>query len=301
MGKTRHSRVFLFSFMMDYMSVIAVADIIVFSFLAYGIIRLLQQTRAVFVVLGIAIICALYAVAQWFGLTLTVASLNLFFSVFFIGLVIIFQAELRRYFEMVALWSGSWRGRAKRPGGAAYAEAVIAVAERCAAEKTGMLAVFSGNESIARHCGGGFALNGIVSEPILESIFDASSPGHDGAVIIENGGISKFGVHLLLSKDFKQIETYGTRHSAGLGIAEVSDALAVVVSEEKGTISIAKNGVLTNVSAERLRDEIRLFLREKFGKRKRAFESIYAHIPEKALAVLIAVAAWFAFAWPYVE
>lgn len=283
------------------MTAVDILDIGVFSLFMYGLIMLLKQTRALFVTYGIIIVSVVYAASLAFGLRLTAAAFHLFFSVLLIGLVIIFQAELRRYFELIAIWTGAAGAGAKRRPAADDVRRIVAVAERCAAEKTGMLVVFVGREAIGRHISGGFALDGKISEPILESIFDASSPGHDGAVIVEGGKITEFGVHLPLSQDFGQIEIYGTRHSAGLGLAEVSDALAVIVSEEKGTITVARDGKLSVMkSGAELREAISGFLREKHGTKKASWAAgIAADLPEKTLAVLLAVAAWFIIVFPH--
>ena len=93
-------------------------------------------------------------------------------------------------------------------------------------------------------------LDGRLSESLLLSIFDPSSPGHDGAVIIENGRVKKFGVYLPLGKDIEAVRNFGTRHLAALGLSDVSDALIVAVSEEKGTISIFRDKLFSVVENE---------------------------------------------------
>lgn len=283
------------------MTLIDAIDIAILSFFVYGLIILLKETKSLFAVLGIGIMAMVYAIAEFLNLRLTVAAFHFFFSVLLIGIVIIFQAELRRYFEMIAVWGGGWRKRRAVRIKKGYIEDIILVAERFAREKVGMLLVFAGQESLFRHVQGGFDLNGKISEPILESIFDASSPGHDGAVIIEGGTIVKFGVHLPLSKDFGQIEMYGTRHSAGLGIAEVSDALAVIVSEEKGTISVARSGILHSIAdSSELRKAIGGFVHDTFGKKPFApTHGLFANLEEKIIALAISTIAWFILLWPY--
>lgn len=283
------------------MSFIDGIDIALFSFFVYGFIILLKETKSLFAAFGIGIVAIAYGIAEFFNLRLTVTAFHFFFSVLLIGIIIIFQAELRRYFEMIAFWGGTWRKRHIKKIKTEYIENIVLVAERFAAEKVGMILVFAGNESLARHMHGGFDLNGVISEPILESIFDASSPGHDGAMIIEGGAIVKFGVHLPLSKDFGQIEMYGTRHSAGLGIAEVSDALAIIVSEEKGAISAAQGGILRAIpNTDALRETIERFIHDKFGAKPLvAAHGLFSHIEEKGMALAIAVIAWFVLIWPH--
>lgn len=280
-----------------------VFDILVVAVLVYGVIILLKKTHSLFVVLGIAIISLVYVLAIVLELHLTSAIFQSFFGVFLIALVVIFQGELRRFFELVALWgSASWRikNRAKT-NLQYYVESIVHVTDRLMRDKVGMLIVLTGKESLMRHLQGGFELDGKISEPLLLSIFDSSSPGHDGAVIIENGVITKFGVHLPLSKDFQQIKNYGTRHSAALGIAEVSDAMSIIVSEERGVVSVAYDGKLHVIeNMPQLTDEI-----EKFLKRKSQIIESYnfwknwfaQDINNKILALLIAVLAWLLFVW----
>ena len=279
-----------------------VLDILAVAVLVYGIVVLLKKTHSIFIVLGIAMLALLYVLAVVLGLHLTTVIFQSFFGVFLIALVVIFQGELRRFFELVALWgSASWRVRSSAKASPQYVEALVHVTERLMREKVGMLIVLTGKESLFRHLQGGFELNGKVSEPLLLSIFDASSPGHDGAVIIEENTITKFGVHLPLSKDFQQIKNYGTRHSAALGIAEVSDAMSIIVSEERGRASVAYDGKLQGIDdISQLTKEIDKFLRSKSQTLKSYsfWENLFSQdVNNKILALLIAILAWLLFVW----
>ena len=128
--------------------------------------------------------------------------------------------------------------------------------------KIGGLVVIQGRESVERFVRGGILLKGLVSGPLLQSIFDNHSPGHDGGVLILNGILDKFAVHLPLSRNAQGMGRLGTRHSAALGLSEKCDALILVVSEESGTISLGKNGKLTTVKSktalsEAIRDHLK--------------------------------------------
>lgn len=239
-------------------------DVLIIAFLIYVVIKLLKETHSVSVVAGVLTLLGFYGVAVLFDLPLTSLVLRSFFGVFLIIIAIIFQKELRRFFSAFG-----FMGIARRfmpPSGTIIGTVVHAVSE-LAREKTGTLVVFPGREPIERHFEGGYRLNGEVSEPLLFSIFDKTSPGHDGAVIIEHNRIKKFAVHLPLAEQIEKVKQYGLRHRAALGLSERSDALIVVVSEERGVISIAQNGKLQQIKDEgELRKKLIDFYAEKFLK-----------------------------------
>jgi len=134
-------------------------------------------------------------------------------------------------------------------------------------KKIGALIVFPGDFPIDSLIEGGWGLDGRISSTLLLSIFDHNSPGHDGAVIIENNRLRRFGVHLPLAENYQGFHQAGTRHRAGVGITERSDALVIIVSEERGEISVAEAGQmrkiassdeLTPIIADHLKDSLHL-------------------------------------------
>jgi diadenylate cyclase len=219
-----------------------VLDIILVWAFAYTLIALLRRTRAAFVAIGILILGVVYVAARAFGLQLTAWMLQGFFAIFLVIVVVIFQEELRQLFERLALWS--LRRKGPRVTASEPADILVRCLTDFARDHVGALVVLPGSQLIERHIEGGIVLNGQLSLPLLKSLFDPHSPGHDGAVIVEEDRVTRFAAHLPLSKDFRQLVSVGTRHSAALGLAELSDALCVVVSEERGTISIAQDGRL---------------------------------------------------------
>jgi hypothetical protein len=125
------------------------------------------------------------------------------------------------------------------------------------------LIVLPGREPLNRHITGGTQVDAELSEPLLLSIFDVHSPGHDGAVIVSGNRVRQFGVHLPLSTDHAQVGHGGTRHAAALGLAERTDALCLAVSEERGVTSIATGGVLRGLyRPEELGIEIHRFVEQ---------------------------------------
>jgi diadenylate cyclase len=111
-----------------------------------------------------------------------------------------------------------------------------------AKERRGALVVFPGRETIQEWVSGGYPLDARPSIPLLRSIFDPHSPGHDGALIVEKGRFARLGVRLPVSQSQQLTDDYGTRHHAAMGLAEKSDALTVLVSEERGQVSLFLKG-----------------------------------------------------------
>jgi len=220
-------------------------DMAVVSVFIYVILRLFEWTKAAATARGILLIGFLYLLARQLGMVLTTWFLHGFFAVFIIAIVIIFQEELRRFFERLSVWSArpSWQ-----PFQSTTVEILVRCISQCAHERTGMLLVLRGRDPLDRHLEGGNELDGKLSDALLLSIFDVHSDGHDGAVIVEGGRLRTFGAHLPLSKNLQALSGLGTRHAAALGLAEVSDALCIVVSEQKGTIRIAQAGELKLVA-----------------------------------------------------
>jgi len=217
-------------------------DILLVTFLVYAGIVWIRRTQAGLVAGGIVILAGLYIAARSVGLQLTAWLLQGFFAIFLIIIVIIFQEELRQLFERLALFSLRRSKRVKAP--ANVTDMLVECAADMARDRIGALIVLQGEQPLRRHVRGGIEVGANLSVPLLKSIFDPHSPGHDGAVIIEHDRIALFAAHLPLSTDFQQLAGVGTRHSAALGLAELTDALCLVVSEERGRIAVAKDGKL---------------------------------------------------------
>jgi uncharacterized protein (TIGR00159 family) len=219
-----------------------IIDIIVVATLLYTAVVWAQRTRASLVVRGILVFGGIYIIARYLDLQMTAWIFQGFFAIFLIIIVVIFQEELRRIFEQLAVWSFNFKKA--RPARGEAGDVIARTLADLARNKTGALIVVRGKDPLERHITGGIPLDGRVSAPLLRSIFDPHSPGHDGAVLVENDQITRFAAHLPLSKDIGQTAHVGTRHSAALGLAELCDALCLVVSEERGTVSVARDGRL---------------------------------------------------------
>ncbi len=275
-----------------------VVDIILVAILLYTAMVWAQRTRAAFVVRGIAILGGIYLIARQLDLQMFAMIFQAFFAAFLVMIVVIFQEELRQMFEQIALWS---MGRTGHPTlRSTTADALVRACADLARDRIGALVVIKGKDPLERHITGGILLEGRVSEPLLKSLFEPHSPGHDGAVLVENNRITRFAAHLPLSKDLDQLTNVGTRHSAALGLAELSDALCVVVSEERGTVSVAQNGRLRKLdNLQELGSLIQSFLSDKFASHEPAstpavwLQLFRRNWLAKALAVALAIGFWY--------
>lgn len=273
-------------------------DMLVMTFLIYTVLVWFKKTRAASVLVGILIVAAFYLIARQFNLFLTASVFQAFFAVILLAVVVIFQEELRYFFERVAVLG--LRSRLERKKRSVLAESASSILVRTlfdlAKERIGALVVLRGMDMILRHLDGGESLGGKFGEALLKSLFDPSSPGHDGAVIIENGTVTQFGAHLPLSKNFKAIGSHGTRHAAALGLSELSDALCLVVSEEKGTIAVARHGNLRQIeTAEELDHLLSRFYNEiNPPKKPKGWQDFFReNFKEKGLAFGLAGLLWF--------
>lgn len=250
-------------------------DISITAVFIYAALALLRKTQSIFIFRGIATMVAVYVVSFFLNLKLTTSIFGGFFSFFVIILVVLFQKELRRFFENFSVSFFNPFSEEDIPIHKESIDMVVNSVRYFAKKKIGALIVLTGKQHVDRFFEGGYLMDGKVSEPLLLSIFDTRTPGHDGAVIIDNGLIKKFGTHLPLSEDFKKFGNLGTRHTAGLGLSERTDALVIIVSEERGTISIARHGDLRVVDLEKLTYEIKVFLDELSPKDK---ESVFMRL-----------------------
>jgi uncharacterized protein (TIGR00159 family) len=229
-----------------------VLDVAIIAAMIFALLMWFKTRASRFVLIGILLLGGVYLAARFFQLYLTVIVLQGFFAILLFVLVVIFQEDLRGFFERLALL-GNLRKETRPLSDLEKAAGVIAeTAGNLAKKRIGALIVIRGDDPLDRHLNGGIKLGGLISEPLLESLFDPHSPGHDGAVVVKDDRVMMFGCHLPLSVNIAQYENIGLRHTAALGLTERSDALCIVVSEERGAISVAQGEslkVIPNASA----------------------------------------------------
>jgi diadenylate cyclase len=279
---------------------IDIIDIIIVSLLLYILFLWLKKTQSVFVFMGIIISSIIYMFVKLLRLRLVATLMQGFFAVILIAIVIIFQEDIRRLFEKIALWSlrPTFRKRKKADRTREQISNLVNTVFDLAHGKIGTLIILKAQDVIIRHIHGGIELDGILSAPLLKSIFDTHSEGHDGGVIIEQGKVSRFACHLPLSKNIDLLKNKGTRHAAALGLSELTDALCIVVSETTGDVTVARFGQMHRIEdPETLTALLKDFQEEinpapETGGVKRFF---FKNIRMKLTAVLASLLLWFVF------
>ena len=225
----------------NYMATMGIADfidIIIVAFLIYRTIWFVRKSSFINLAKGLILVLLALWASEFFGLIMINYILRKGVELGMIALVILFQPELRRLLERM----GSTLNTNIGVSGTDLTRAISEVAQACgdmAATKTGALLVFERNVSLSPIIGTGSVVNADASAELIKNLFFKNAPLHDGAVILRDGRIEAAGCILPLSKRQNISKDYGTRHRAGFGVAEESDAIAVIVSEERGDICVA--------------------------------------------------------------
>ncbi|GAA5509614.1 diadenylate cyclase [Novipirellula caenicola] len=207
----------------------------------------------------IALLAALYVLAGWLEMYLTTMIFQYGIIAILFSIIVIFQQDIRHGIERLV--SSRWlRQGTHDSSDSGIIDTIVESVAALARDQIGALIVFPGREPLTRHMRGGVLVDAEISEPLLLSIFHPQSPGHDGAVLIEDSRIRQLSLHLPLSSNLTKVQGSGTRHTAALGLSECCDALVVVVSEERGTITTAHGGELTEVDPAGLAQRLEQFL-----------------------------------------
>lgn len=274
-----------------------ITDMVIITISFYFVLIWLKKARARFMLVGVGVVVLVYILARFFNLYLTTMLLQAFFAAALIVFVVIFQEDLRHFFERIGIWGIAFRRQNKISFKPEINILSIAIAN-LSRKQIGALVAIKGGDPVERHIEAGINLNGALSAVLLESIFAPNAPAHDGAVIVDGANIVEFRAHLPLSTNINEIGRLGTRHAAAVGLTEYTDALCLVVSEETGAISVVQGGRINKIKDI---DELRIFL-EKFynkkfpGKKKVPLVHCLArHFLDKIIAVILAIIMWFSF------
>ena len=244
------------------LSVFSTFRFVDFLDIIYLCVRIIRETRAMQLAKGIVFIALVYFVVNLLNMEAATAIFKTIFNNIILIVVILFAPEIRNILEQIG--KGTARKNFKtivHPGVAVELagiqdciESTIQACSDLSDTRTGALIVFENETLLGNVIDSGTLLNAKPSKALIKNVFYPKTPLHDGAMVIRNGKILAAGCILPLTK--KQLNTrFGTRHRAAVGLTEESDAIVVVVSEETGSISVARNGVLTSdISDGELRD-----------------------------------------------
>lgn len=237
-------------------------DIFIVAFIIYQVLVFIKGTRAVQMVLGLALIVVFFYFSRWFRLQTVSWILTNILPYFVFVIVVIFQSEIRRALARF--------GQAPFFGGFSninrnelYDEIVLAV-NTLASNQTGALIVVERDIGLKTYIESGIAIDAALSYDLLVTVFNPAVPLHDGAVIVQNGRIAAVACFLPLTVKPRLSKELGTRHRAAIGVTEETDAVAIIVSEETASISFAHDGEIERFLDP---DTLRLRLRDAFERK----------------------------------
>jgi diadenylate cyclase len=250
--------------------IIDVIDILLVALLMYQVYSLIKGTVAFKIFLGVIAIYLVYILVNLLKMKLLSSILGAIIGGGAIALIILFQQELRRfliflgsrYFPNRSFSLENFLGRHETATEKVRISSIHKACINLAENSTGALIVIARQSSLNLYAETGDILNAQTSSRLLESIFLKNSPLHDGAAILENDKIVSARCVLPFTNNTELAPTYGMRHRAGLGISENTDAFVIIISEERGEISIAENGELISGINDQ---ELWFILNKKFG------------------------------------
>lgn len=270
-----------------------IVDITINSYIVFRAYVLFRGTNAFRVLIGIALLWFFQKIAFSMGLIITSWAIQGITAVAALIIVVVFRNEIRSVLQAKNLKTIIWGVSQKTV--TTPVEIITESVFEMSRKHTGALLVFPGNEDIEEYVQGGIPWRGIVSKEMIMSVFWHDNPVHDGAAIVRKDRITDVACILPLSHSDNLPSHFGTRHRAALGLAEVSDAMVVVVSEERGTITVAQDSRIYSITG---REELKKLLQEHIGdvpkikvKRKEKIEISVAAL----VSFLFIIGVWFSF------
>src|SRR5919201_3412444 len=237
-----------------------IIDVFVVALILYQLLKLVRGTRAVELIVGLALLAIVGLLAEFFHLVLLGWLFATAAPIIAIAVIVLFQPELRRALDQVGRLS-HFNLQIQPFNQTLYNRGVaeaIRAAERLSARRTGALIVFEREVGLEDYAATGVRINGELTSEFLQTIFFPNSPLHDGAVIVRGNTIVAAGCLLPMPEErVRGVERLGTRHRAAIGLSQVSDAMVVVVSEEPGVISLVEDGKMSrNLDSDQLRSRL---------------------------------------------
>ena len=236
---------------MPELTVTAVIDILLVALLIYQVLSLIRGRRAAHILAGIGVVIVAYAASVFAGLVLLRSLFENLVPYTAFALIVMFQSEIRRLLARIG--ERRWIGFGSRLETREVADEILLAVSHLAAHKIGALIVVERDIGLRTFIESGVPVDARVTRDLLLAVFQPGGALHDGAVIVQGGRLAAAACFLPLTMNPELSRKLGTRHRAGIGVTEEADCMAIVVSEERGTISIAALGDLeSEVPIERL-------------------------------------------------
>jgi diadenylate cyclase len=244
-------------------------DIIVVSILIYEVLKLIQGTRAVQMALGAGVLVALFYGSRWSHLETTNWLIRNLFGYIVFGVIVLFQSDIRRALAHLGR-APFFRYFAKAESAEESIEELVVATSMLSAQRVGAIVAIERQIGLRNYIEGGIPLDAVLTYDLLLSIFQTSSPLHDGAVIVQNDRVAAAACFLPLTVNPKLAKELGSRHRAAIGLTEENDSIAIVVSEETGLISIVSDGQIERgLSVDALKARLRSLVLQRRATRQR--------------------------------
>jgi diadenylate cyclase len=244
-------------------------DIIVVSVLIYEVLKLIQGTRAVQMALGAGVLVALFYGSRWSHLETTNWLIRNLFGYIVFGVIVLFQSDIRRALAHLGR-APFFRYFAKAESAEESIEELVVATSMLSAQRVGAIVAIERQIGLRNYIEGGIPLDAVLTYDLLLSIFQTSSPLHDGAVIVQDDRVAAAACFLPLTVNPKLAKELGSRHRAAIGLTEENDSIAIVVSEETGLISIVSDGQIERgLSVDALKARLRSLVLQRRASRQR--------------------------------
>jgi diadenylate cyclase len=237
-----------------------VADILLVSFLIYEVLKLIRGTRAVQMAFGSGLVLALFYLSRWSRMETVNFLIRNLAGALVVAVIVLFQGDIRRALAHLGR-APFFRYFAKPESAAETIEEIVVASSMLAAQRIGAIVALERQIGLGSYIEGGIRLDAVLTYDLLVSVFQPSSPLHDGAVIVRDDRVAAAACFLPLSVSPRLSKGLGSRHRAAIGLTEENDAVAIVVSEETGSVSLVVDGQIERgFDADGLRARLRTLM-----------------------------------------
>jgi diadenylate cyclase len=245
---------------MTTLNISSMIDYAIIGVVLYLLFTTIRGTKAAQIFIGFLLLYVFKTIALKLNLYNVSKGLSFLFDNLIVLVLVVFQEEIRQIVNRI---HQKWLLLTKNEKLFSYQKEIVNAVSKLSDQNTGALIILEGDTQVEDHINGGTILNADISEELILTIFENYSALHDGAMVIGNNKIHSAAVVLPITKSKTLDFRFGTRHRAGIGITEILDCIAIIVSEETGSIRVAEKGKIIDLNPEELREKINQFYRAK--------------------------------------